>query len=73
MLSYEQSLLKEAQESFDLALNAYKHGEYSSIELLNVQRTLIDVKVEHLDSIAAFWEAQTLIQGALLSGGLETE
>lgn len=73
VLSYEQSLLKEAQESFELSLNAYKHGEYSSLELLNSQRTLIDVKVEHLDSLAAFWEAQTLIQGALLSGGLEAE
>lgn len=73
VLAYEQNLLKEAQESFELALNAYKHGEYSSIELLNVQRTLIDVKVEHLDSIAAFWETQTLIQGSLLTGGLETE
>lgn len=73
VLSYERNLLREVQESFDLASNAYKHGEYSSMELLNVQRTLIDVKVEYLDSIAAFWEAQTLIQGALLSNGLEVE
>lgn len=69
--SYERSLLAEARESFDLSLGAYRQGEYGALELLNAQRTLIAVQVEHLESLGEFWESHILLEGSLLSGGLE--
>ncbi|MDR1477554.1 MAG: TolC family protein [Planctomycetaceae bacterium] len=69
--TYKNNLLSESQESFDLVLTGYKHGVVNSTELLNTQRTLISVRVEYLDCVDKFWEAYVLLQGSLLTGGLE--
>ena len=71
VVSYKEKILSEARESLDLALAAYRRGEYGSLELLDAQRTLSTVQVEYLDNLNALMESQVLLQGALLSGGLE--
>jgi cobalt-zinc-cadmium efflux system outer membrane protein len=61
----------DAQELLNLALDAYRRGEYGSHQLLDAQRTLSTVRLEHIDNMNALMESQVLLQGALLSGGLE--
>ena len=70
VVSYKM-ILTEARESLDLALAAYRRGEYDSLDLLDVQRTLSTVQIEYLDNLNALMESQVLLQGSLLSGGLE--
>jgi cobalt-zinc-cadmium efflux system outer membrane protein len=70
VVSY-RSILAESRESLDLALSAYRRGEYGLLELLDAQRTFSTVQVEYLDNMNALMESQVLLKGALLSGGLE--
>jgi cobalt-zinc-cadmium efflux system outer membrane protein len=69
-VSYKQTL-SEARESLDLALGAYRRGENDPLELLYSQETFSTVSIEYLDSLNAAMESHVLLQGALLSGGLE--
>ena len=71
VVSYKERILSEARESLDLALDSYRRGEYGSLELLEAQRTFSTVRIEYLDNLNALMESQVLLQGALLSGGLE--
>ena len=68
---YQEKILSKASESLALALAAYRRGEYSSLELLDSQRTFSTVQNEYLDSLNALMESQILLQGRLLTGGLE--
>jgi cobalt-zinc-cadmium efflux system outer membrane protein len=70
--SYKERILPEAREMLDLALAAYRRGEYGSNEMLDAKRTFSAVQIEYLDNLHAMMESQVLLQGALLSGGLET-
>ena len=70
VVSYKE-ILSDAREALDLALAAYRRGEYGSHELLEAERTFSNVQIEHLDNMSALMESHILLQGALLSGGLE--
>ncbi|MDR0328838.1 MAG: TolC family protein [Planctomycetaceae bacterium] len=70
VLSY-QAILSDAREALDSALDAYRRGEYGSHELLEAQRTLSSVRLEHIDSMSALMESQILLRGAFLTGGLD--
>lgn len=72
VLTYRKSILGEAKESVDLALSAYKKGEYNTLELLDTQRTLSAVQIEYLDNLQLLLEKQILLNGALLTGGLDS-
>lgn len=71
VLIYRNGILSEAEESLKLALDAYRQGQFGALELLDAQRTLFNVKIEYVDSLGAMWEARTLLDGDLLSGGLD--
>ena len=71
VVSYKEGILSDAQESLNLALAAYRHGESSSVEILHAQETFLTVQIEYLDNLCALMESQVLLQGALLSGGLD--
>lgn len=68
--AYSEILL-DAREALDSAFSAYRLGEYGSHELLEAQRTLSVVQIEYLDSLNTLMESHILLQGSLLSGGLE--
>ena len=70
VLSYKQ-MQSEARESLDLALGAYRRGECDPLELLHAQETFSTVQVEYLNNLNVMMESCVLLQGALLSGGLE--
>ena len=71
VVSYRENILPDARELLDSALAAYRRGEYGSHEMLEAKRTYSTVQVEYLDNLNALMESQVLLQGALLSGGLE--
>ena len=65
---YQEDVLSGVEESLQLMMQAYQHGQCGYIELLNTQRTLFNVKIEYLDSIALLLTSSTKIQGYLLEG-----
>ena len=68
---YQTSILSEVEESLQLMMQAYRHGKSSYVELLNTQRTLFNVKIEYLDSIALLLAGSTKINGYLLEGAFD--
>jgi cobalt-zinc-cadmium efflux system outer membrane protein len=70
VISYKE-ILSDAREAVDLALAAYRRGEYESHQLLEAELTLSSVRMEYLDSMSALMESHILLRGALLSGGLD--
>ena len=70
VVSYK-AILADAREALDLALAAYRRGEYGTHELLEAKLTLSDVQIEYLDNMSTLMESYVLLSGALLSGGLE--
>ncbi|MCL2744477.1 MAG: TolC family protein [Planctomycetaceae bacterium] len=70
VVSYK-GILADAREAFDLALAAYRRGEYASHELIEARQTFLNVNIEYLDGLHALMESHVLLRGALLSGGLE--
>ena len=72
VVSYRDKILAEAGESLNLAQDAYRRGEYNSLELLDAQRTYSTVNIEYLENMSSLMESQTLLEGSLLSGGLDS-
>jgi len=70
VVSYRE-ILSDAREALNLALAAYRRGEYGTHELLEAKLTFSTVQIEYLDSMSALMESHVLLRGALLSGGLE--
>ena len=68
---YQDSILSEVEESLQLMMQAYRHGQSSYVELLNTQRTLFNVKIEYLDSIGLLMTSGTKIKGYLLDGAFD--
>ncbi|MDP8238753.1 MAG: TolC family protein [Candidatus Hatepunaea meridiana] len=50
---YNEQIHPLAEETYELAMKSYKMGEASSLEVIDSQRTLLDVKLEHLEIKAA--------------------
>ena len=68
---YREDVLSDVEESLQLMLQAYQHGQSSYVELLNTQRTLFEVKIEYLDNIALLLASSTKINGYLLEGAFD--
>ena len=71
VIFYKEKILSKARESLDLALTAYRRGEYSSLELLDSQRTFSTVHIEYLDNLNMLMELHVMLQGNFLTGGLK--
>jgi len=70
VISYRE-ILSDAREALELALAAYRRGEYGTYELLETKLTFSRIQIEYLDSMNALMASHVLLRGALLSGGLE--
>jgi len=68
---YQDRVLSDVDESLQLMMQAYQHGQSSYVELLNTQRTLFQVRIEYLDSIALLMASSTKINGYLLDGAFD--
>ncbi len=67
---YTSDLLPAAQETLDLAEEAYRAGEQDFIQLLVTRRTYFDTNLAYISARAQLATAQAQIDGYLLSGGL---
>ncbi|MCL2120487.1 MAG: TolC family protein [Planctomycetaceae bacterium] len=68
---YQESVLPDVEESLQLMMQSYQHGQSSYVELMNVQRTLFQVKMEYLDNLALLMASNTKIAGYLLEGAFD--
>ena len=48
---FEEEIIKQAEEVYDMSIFSYQEGEIGSIELLESQRTLIDAKKTYADAL----------------------
>lgn len=70
---YSAAILPDAKQSLNLVLVGYRQGEYPYLELLTAQRTYCQVNLAYLESLQNLWENAVLLEGFILSGGLEKE
>ena len=68
---YQDGILSEVEQSLQLMMQAYQHGQSNYVELLNTQRTLFNVKIEYLESIGQLMASNTKINGYLLDGAFD--
>ena len=68
---YTANLLPNAKESLELVLTAQKLGEFDYLTLLTAQRTYTQVSLAHLQSLREVWAGSVLIEGLMLTGGLQ--
>jgi cobalt-zinc-cadmium efflux system outer membrane protein len=70
VVSYKQ-MLSESRELLDLTLSVYRYGESDPLALFHAQETFSTVQIEYIDNLSALMESHVLLQGSLLSGGLD--
>ncbi len=68
---YRESLLPESKEALALARTAYENQETSMIDLISAQRTYLETNIEYYDALCVYWKSLTILEGKLLTGGLE--
>jgi len=68
---YRTSLLPEAEEMLKLATVAYENQESSMLDLVHAQRVYRETSIEYYDALCEYWKSLTLLEGKLLSGGLD--
>jgi len=49
--SYRESILPLAREAYDLAVRSYDLGEIDYLEVLHAERSLLETRLEYLDSV----------------------
>lgn len=68
---YEQEILPRAQTTLDLTERAYSEGQLEFLQTLVVRRTFFDAKQEYVSAQRDLAHATALIEGLMLSGGLD--
>jgi cobalt-zinc-cadmium efflux system outer membrane protein len=72
VIMYTGELLPAAQETLDLAEEAYKVGEQDFVQLLVTRRTYFDTNLAFIAARAQLATAQAQIDGYLLTGALNS-
>ncbi len=68
---YGSRILPHAKDSLDLVRAGYRQGEFGYLTLLTAQRTYTRVSLAYLDSLRGVHTGSVLIEGLLLTGGLQ--
>lgn len=68
---YQEVILPKAEETLRLTEQAYGAGEFEFLQVLIVRKTFFDTNLEYVLSQANLALAESLLQGMVLSGGLE--
>ncbi|MBY0524433.1 MAG: TolC family protein [Gemmataceae bacterium] len=63
---YRTSILPTARESYKLALQAYRGGQFAYLTVLQAQRTLAEANLSYNQALAEAWRAASQIAGFLL-------
>lgn len=72
VIQYEQEILPRARETLALAEEAYAAGESDFLQVLIVRRTYFEASVQYLTAQVAMARAAALIDGSVLTGGLDS-
>lgn len=66
-----QEIISKAEKSYQLILKRYRQMAASYPQVLISQRSLFQAKVDYNHSLVDFWQSYALIEGFMLTGGLE--
>lgn len=69
--NYEQVILPESRSAYELQLRSYKDNRINWDEVLNSQQYYYMMKAEYIRNLIDWREAEVLIEGFLLHGGLD--
>src|SRR5262249_52764502 len=68
---YHGEILPRAQRAYELMVARYGLMTASYPQVLTVQRTLYETETGYISALEALWMNSIVLQGFLLSGGLE--
>ena len=68
---YSNNILPSAQESLDIANEAYQAGEVGFVQILLARKTFFDTNLKYVDAQSQLAAAQSKIDGFLLTGALK--
>jgi cobalt-zinc-cadmium efflux system outer membrane protein len=68
---YEKQIIPRAQQAYDMYLRSFKQMAAAYPQVLIAQRTLFQVRADHIRALVDAWQNATRIQGYLLMGGLD--
>lgn len=63
---YRSTVLPLAKEAADIALTAFKGGQFESLQVLQAQRALAEANVEYVRTLGEAWRAAGVLSGLLL-------
>lgn len=63
---YRTSILPKAQETYELAVEAYKGGQFEYLRVLQAQRALFEARLEYNRTLGEAWRAASVISGLTL-------
>lgn len=69
--AYRATVLPEAEQAYKARLDAYKERRETWPNVLDAQRELYQRQMEYVRNLVTLRESQTLIEGFLLTGGLD--
>lgn len=67
---YQQDILPSARENLKLTEEGYKQGEFDFLRVLTARRTYFETNLRSVDSQIALRQADVILSGLLLRGGL---
>ena len=68
---YAAEILPNARQSLELVRSGYREGEFDYLTLLTAQRTYFQTHLAYLESLLELRQSSVLIEGFLLTGGLQ--
>ena len=72
VIQYDQEILPRARQTLRLAEETYAAGESDFLQVLIVRRTYFEAGVQYLTAQVAMARAAALIDGSVLTGGLDS-
>jgi len=64
-MSLRNDVLPAAENVFESSREGYRYGKFSFLDVLDAERTLIDVRGQHIEALAAFHRATALMKWLL--------
>ena len=68
---YQEVVLPESRRAYELLLESYAAHRAPWIDVLNAEETYFQLRVQYIQNLMAWREAEVLILGYLLHGGLQ--
>lgn len=68
---YQREILPRAQQAYELYLKGFRQMAAAYPQVLIAQRTLFQARTEYVQAVVDLWRGAVVLEGMLLSGGLE--